>query len=72
MTYVIVELQTTSGTTAVVTPATYTDRNAAESAYHTALAAAAISAVEEHAVAMLAQDGRIVRSECYKHYQEEE
>ena len=33
------------------------------------LAAAAVSAVEEHTAVMLTSDGRIVRSECYRHTQ---
>lgn len=69
MTYIIIEMQTTAGTTAIVPPATYSDRNQAEAAFHTILAAAAVSAVEEHTAVMLTSDGRIVRSECYRHPQ---
>lgn len=67
MNYIIIESQTNNGTTAVVTPAVYTDRNSAESSYHTKLAAAAISSVEIHSVCMLTEDGRTVRSEWYAH-----
>ena len=67
MTYIIIEMQTNAGSTAVVTPATYTDRNQAENAYHYALASAAVSNVETHAVSMLTEDGRVVRQECYRH-----
>lgn len=67
MTYIIIETQTTNGVTAIVTPYATTDRNQAENKYHTVLAAAAVSSVEEHAAMMLTGDGRMVRSECYRH-----
>ena len=67
MNYIVIEMQTNGQTTAIVPPVTYSDRNAAEAAFHTALAAAAISAVEVHSVAMLTEDGRVVRTECYRH-----
>lgn len=67
MNYIVIETQTNAGTTAIVPPVIFTDRNAAEAQYHTMLAAAAISAVEIHSVVMLTEDGRIVRTECYRH-----
>lgn len=67
MTYIIIETQTTNGTTAVLPPVAYTDRNQAESAFHSILASAATSAVPEHSAVMLTSDGRLVRSECYRH-----
>lgn len=70
MTYIVMELQTNNGVTSIVTPSSYTDRNQAESQFHSILATAAVSSVEEHAVVMLTNDGRIVRNECYKHYTE--
>lgn len=66
-TYVIIEMQTNDGITAIVTPATYTDRNQAESKFHLVLASAAISSVEKHTCMMLTSDGKMLRSECYKH-----
>jgi len=42
MTYIILETQTNNGTTAIVPPVTFTDRNEAESRYHSVLASAAI------------------------------
>ena len=71
MTYIVLETQTTSGTTAIVPPAAYTDRNAAEAAFHSILAAAAVSAVEEHAAMLFTSDGRMLRNECYKHAAQE-
>lgn len=73
MNYIVKELQTTNGVTAEV-PIALTnpaDRNEAESKYHTALAAAAISNVDEHCAVILSQDGRLIRGECYKHNTEE-
>ena len=67
MTYIVLEIQTNDGVTAIVPPFAYTDRNAAESKFHTVLAAAAVSAVEEHAAVLLTSDGRVVRNECYRH-----
>lgn len=67
MTYIVIETQTTGGVTAVVPPVSYTDRNQAEAKLHTVLAAAAVSQVEEHAAMILTSDGRVVRSECYRH-----
>lgn len=75
MNYILIESQTSAGSTAIVTPDTYADRNAAESAFHLKAGAAAISSVEVHSVSMLTEDGKLVRSECYRHaaqVQEEE
>lgn len=67
MNYIVIEIQTNAGTSAIVPPVLFTDRNAAEAQFHTMLAAAAISSVEIHSVIMLTEDGRIVRTECYRH-----
>lgn len=67
MNYIIVELQTNNNVTAVVTPVTYATRDEAESAFHLKLSSAYSSTVQEHAVSMIASDGRVVRSECH-HY----
>ena len=66
MNYIVIELQTTGGTTALITN-TYTDRNQAESKFHEILQYAAVSQVEDHAAVMLTEDGRLVRQESYKH-----
>lgn len=72
MTYIVLEMQTSGGVTAIVPPLSYTDRNAAESKFHQILATAATSAVEEHAASLLTSDGRLIRNECYRHPVEEE
>ena len=68
MTYIVMETQTNNGVTAIVPPTSYTDRLAAEAAFHNILAFAANSQVEEHTAMLLTSDGRLVRpSECYRH-----
>lgn len=67
MTYIVMEMQTNSGVTAIVPPVAFTDRNAAEASFHSILSYAAVSAVEEHAVVMITSDGRVVRNEVYRH-----
>ena len=67
MTYIVIEMQTSNGATAIVPPVTFTDRNEAEGRFHSILSVAATSAVEEHAVVMITSDGRVVRNEVYRH-----
>ena len=67
MNYIVIEMQTNNGTTALVPPVTYSDRNQAESKFHQVLTAAAVSSVEEHVAIMLAEDGQLIRRECYRH-----
>lgn len=70
MNYIVIEFQTNGNSTAIVTPVTYSDRNQAESKFHQILTSAAISSVEAHTAMMLTEDGKMVRSECYRHQQE--
>lgn len=68
MVYIIIEIQkSNNGTAAIVPPASYTDQAQAEQAYHTALAAAAVSQVDVHSVAMLNDIGMRVKGETYYH-----
>ena len=69
MNYIIIELQKTGSSVAVVPPKTFSDKSTAEQAYHTALAAAAVSSVEVHSVVMLRDNGVTVKSERYVHEQ---
>lgn len=48
MSYIVLEMQTNNGTTAIVPPFVYTNQKEAESKFHAVLAAAAVSNVEEH------------------------
>lgn len=66
--YIVIELQTTNGQTdnIVQTKAT---REEAMSAYHSILAAAAISNVEYHTAVVMDVEGKYLARECYKHGQ---
>ena len=65
--YIVIETQTNGNTTSVVTPATYTDLNEAESKFHTVLASAAVSNVEKHACIVFTEEGFPLLHKCYKH-----
>ena len=67
MNYIVMETQTTNGTTAIVTPIIYADKNQAESKFHQILAAAAVSNVQKHTAMILTDDGNIEKSQCYTH-----
>ena len=69
MAYILMEIQTTDGNTAVLPPLVYTDRKEAESAYHSKLAYAAQSTCDVHTVSLLDIYGCAIRAE---HYDKEE
>lgn len=64
--YIVQEIQTNE-TTALLPPLVYTDRNEAESAYHSKLASASISNIRIHTVAMLDEYGVVLKNEFYEH-----
>ena len=64
--YIVVEIQNSNGTIATIVN-DYADRNAAESRYHTVLAAAAASELTSHAAIMFSEEGFPIKNECYKH-----
>ena len=66
MTYIVIELQTTNGTTSNIVT-TYATRNEAEQKYHTILAAAAVSNVGIHAATILTPDGFQLMHQAYTH-----
>ena len=71
--YIIIEMQTTNGVTAVVTPIkTDTDINRALNKYYSTLAAAAVSKVEVHTVMLITGNGEVVRVERFEHATETE
>ena len=65
--YILIEMQTVETQTAIVPAVTYADRNQAESAYYTALAAAAVSSVSVHAVMLIDDHGNIIKHDYYEH-----
>lgn len=66
MNYIIIESQTTNGTTTVGT-VLKTNYNEAEQEYHRELMYAAVSSVQLHAVTMLTENGKMVKYEAYVH-----
>ena len=66
MNYIIIEMQTTSGSTAIVTPASYNDNISAEAAFLTKCAAARVSGLDVHSVSLLDEEGKVVARKCYK------
>lgn len=65
--YIINEYQTNGDTTAIVTPATQADRNAALSTFFSRCSSAVISSVEVHTVQLVRADGYVERTECFRH-----
>lgn len=68
--YILIEMQTNDNQTASIVTA-YTDRAAAEAAYHTILAVAVMSAVHYHTVVMLDERGSLIKKEFYRHIEPE-
>lgn len=66
MKYIVIELQTTNGTTAYLVT-THDTREEAESKYHLVLSAAAVSNVEIHAATILTPDGFQLMNQSYHH-----
>lgn len=67
MVYYVIESQV-NGDTGSVNPVAYTDKALAEQAYHTALAAAAVSTVQKHGVMLCNEDLFVLKEEVYNHY----
>jgi len=70
MKYVVVELQDTGTQVANIVTA-FNSVYQAEEKYHNVLAAAAVSNVPCHSAIMLNSEGQYIKSEVYKHIQEE-
>lgn len=66
MNYIIIELQTQNGTTAVVTPAVYSDAIEAEAAFLQKCASARLSGLPCHSVTLLKQTGEIVARKSFE------
>lgn len=65
MNYIIIEMQTTSGQTAIVTPVTYSDVIQAEAAFLMKCAAARVSGLDVHSVALLDEEGKVIARKCF-------
>jgi len=68
--YIIQEIQTTNGQTTLAPAVTKSSRPEAESVFHSILAAAAISAVEVHSVAIIDEHWNIIDRKYYEHLPE--
>lgn len=69
MLFIVMEIQST-GESASTIVFSYTDRNEAESKYHTILAAAAISSVPTHSALLCTDAGRALMYQSYSHKSE--
>lgn len=65
MNYVIIEQQTTNGTTAIVTPAAYDNLIQAEAAFLQKAAVARLSGLDCHSVALLDQEGKVIARKSF-------
>lgn len=65
--YIVVECQTNADGTVGNLISAYDTRNEAESAYHTVLAAAAISTLPVHAAIISTTEGSVLESRCFFH-----
>ena len=68
--YLVIELQKTGESLANICTA-YSDQGQAEQAYHTILAAAAVSTVDVHSAVLMLYDGYVLKKESYYHNGEE-
>lgn len=66
MNYIIIEAQTTEGTTAICPPLTYGDRIEAEAVFFEKLAYARRSGLDAHSVILLDQEGQVIAKKCFK------
>lgn len=67
MNYVVIEIQTNDNGSVGTLVSAYDDRNAAESKFHTVLAAAAVSQLPCHGAVLVTQEGFLLMQGCYKH-----
>ena len=65
--YIVVEIQTNANGSVSTLVNSYESRGAAESKFHTVLAAAAISELPCHAAVLLTEQGLILSNGFYEH-----
>lgn len=65
MNYIIIEQQTTNGSTVIVTPAIYDNLIQAEAAFLQKASYARLSGLDCHSVALLDQEGKIVARKSF-------
>ena len=69
--YILQEIQTNNGASALLPAITKSNKQEAESAWHSIMAAAAISSVQVHTVLMYDEHGNIELRGFYEHNSEE-
>lgn len=67
MEYIVIEVQANADGTIGTLVYTYADKNTAEQQYHTILAAAAVSSVENHGAVMLTKTGGFIKNDSFNH-----
>lgn len=70
--YLVIEIQKAKNGAVATIVTQHQSINEADAKYHTILGAAAISAVPVHAAVILGETGNLIRSEHYKHGEEED
>lgn len=68
--FIIQELQTTNGVTALLPAVTKNDKNEADSTYFSTLSFAAVSSINVHTVIMYDEHGNVLRRDFYEHFPE--
>lgn len=66
MNRVIIEMQTSNGTTAVVPPVAYTDAIEAEAVFLEKCAYARRSGLDAHTVMLVDEEGGVIAKKCFK------
>ena len=70
--FIVIEIQTNAAGAVATLTWQYDNLNAAEAKYHSVLSAAAVSALPCHAAVVMTNAGRVVKSEFYRHEEEEQ
>lgn len=66
MNYIVIEIQTTNGTTALVPPIVYADRIEAEAVFLEKCAAARRSKLSVHTVVLMDNEGKQIAKKVFK------
>ena len=65
--YIVLEMQTTGDTTAILPPVGFTDLNVAYQKYYQVLSAAAVSKVPIHTAMIISPKGEVIRTDYFEH-----
>jgi hypothetical protein len=64
--YIVIELQTNGQGTVSTLTYQYSNKNDAESKFHTILASASVGSLPVHTAVIMTNEGVTLRAECYK------